>query len=60
MFKNHPDVCGPSSNDKFIRINEAYNILIDDNKKNLYNKTLIHNDNTQPVYYYHYPKQQER
>ncbi|XP_025423916.1 dnaJ homolog subfamily C member 4 [Sipha flava] len=56
---NHPDVCGPSANDRFIRINEAYTILMDDDKKNSYDETLRHNNNIQPVYY-NYPRQQER
>lgn len=59
VFKNHPDVCGPSSNDRFIRINEAYTILMDDDKKNLYDETLRHNNNIQHVYN-NYPRQQGR
>lgn len=55
-IQNHPDVCGPSSNDKFVHINEAYNVLIDDKQKKLYDETLIKSDNINPVYY-HYPHQ---
>lgn len=51
---NHPDVCGSSSNDKFVRINEAYNTLMDDQKKQLYDATLSHNK-IKPIYYY-YPQ----
>jgi len=56
---NHPDVCGPSSNDRFVRINDAYNVLIDDNKKRLYDETLINTNKINPVYYYHYPQRRK-
>ncbi|NP_001155569.1 DnaJ-like protein 60-like [Acyrthosiphon pisum] len=54
---NHPDVCGPSSNDRFVRINEAYNVLIDENKKKLYDETLVYTKNSNPIYY-HYRERQ--
>ncbi|KAE9544810.1 hypothetical protein AGLY_000352 [Aphis glycines] len=49
---NHPDVCGPSSNDRFVRINEAYNVLIDENKKKLYDETLVYRDSN-PIHYHY-------
>lgn len=53
MCQNHPDVCGPSSSDRFIRITEAYNVLIDETKKKSYDETLMNtNSNKYPIYYY--------
>lgn len=42
-IKFHPDKnLAVNSHDKFIEINEAYNILIDPNKKNVYDEILRH------------------
>ncbi|VVC43651.1 DnaJ domain, conserved site,DnaJ domain [Cinara cedri] len=53
----HPDVCGSSSNDRFISINAAYNVLIDENKKKIYDQSLMrtstntYNNYSNIVYY---------
>lgn len=53
-------MCGPSSNDRFIRINEAYNILIDENKKKLYDETLMYHNNKKYPIYRQYTQHQKR
>ncbi|XP_050432369.1 dnaJ-like protein 60 [Adelges cooleyi] len=55
--QNHPDIHGASYNDQFVRINEAYNVLINEDKQRLYNETLVNYNSSQTIYS-RYPQRQ--
>ncbi|XP_050538956.1 dnaJ-like protein 60 [Daktulosphaira vitifoliae] len=56
---NHPDICGPSSSAKFVLINEAYNVLINNEKRKQYDETLVYANSRNSVYH-HYPQNQPK